>query len=79
MVFGKPVAEWLPHRLQIGAGAMDHHDRGTGGIARPDIDDVEACAGDLDGLALRGIDALQDKHADLRGQRQDRQRRHDND
>ncbi len=57
---------------------MDHHDWRTGGIARPDIDDVECCAGDLDHLALRGIGALQGKDTGLRDQRQDRERRHDN-
>ena len=55
---------------------MDHHDRGAGGIARPEIDDVETCAGDVDGLALLRISALQDKHAGLRDQRQNDQRRH---
>ena len=58
---------------------MDHHDRRAGGIARPDIEDVEACAGNLDHPALRRIGALQDKDTGLRDQRQNRQRRHDND
>jgi hypothetical protein len=34
---------------------MDHHNGRTSSIAWPDIDDVEACTGDLDNLALRGI------------------------
>ena len=56
---------------------MDHHDRWTGSVARPEIDDVEPGAGDLDHLALRGVCALQGKDPGLRYQRQDRQRRHD--
>ena len=44
VIFGKPVAERLPHAFEIGTGAVDHHDRGAGGIARPDIDDVEGAA-----------------------------------
>ena len=78
MVFGKHVAERLPHALQIGAGAMDHHDRRAGGVVRPDIHDMERRAGDLDHPPLRGIGALQGKDARLRGHRQDNQRRHDN-
>ncbi len=58
---------------------MDHHNRRLGAVAWPDIDDVEARAGDLDDLALRGICVLQGKYTDLRDQRQDRQRNHDND
>ncbi len=58
---------------------MDHYNRRTGGIARPDVDDVEPCAGDLDHAASRGIGALQGKNAGLRDQCQDCQRRHDND
>ena len=53
--------------------------RRTASIAWPDIDDVEACSGDLDDLDLRGICALQGKYTDLRDQRQNRQRSHDND
>src|SRR5258708_323123 len=34
---------------------MDHHNGRTGGIARPDVDDVERRAGDLDHPASRGI------------------------
>jgi hypothetical protein len=56
---------------------MDHHDRWTGGVARPGVEDVECCAGDLDHLALRGIDALQGNHTCLRDQRQQPQRCHD--
>ena len=55
---------------------MDHHDRRAGGVARPEIDDVETRAGDVDGLALLRIDALQGQHAGLRDQRQNNQRRH---
>ena len=77
VIFGKPVAKRLPHGLQIGAGAVDHHDRGPGGIARPDIDDVEGSTRNLDQLALRGPGTLQQDDASLCDQRQDRQRRHD--
>ena len=58
---------------------MDHHDGRTGGIARPDVDDIECRAGDLDHLASRRIGALQGKNTGLRDQGQDCQRRHDND
>ena len=75
MMFGEQVAE-RPHRFEIRARAMDHHDRRAGGVARPEIDDVETRAGDVDGLALLRIDALQGKHAGLRDQRQNNQRRH---
>jgi hypothetical protein len=54
---------------------MNHHDRRTSGVARPDIHDMERGAGDLDHPALRGIGALQGKDAGLRGHRQDNQRR----
>jgi len=33
---------------------MDHHNRRLGAVARPDINDVEACAGNLDDLACAG-------------------------
>jgi hypothetical protein len=79
MIFGEPVAERLAHDLEIRARAMDHHDRRTGRIARPDIEDVQAGAGNLDHPALRGIGALQDEDTGPRDQRQDRQRRHDED
>ena len=46
VIFGKPVAERLSHDLQIRTRAMDHHERRTVDVARPDIDDVEFCAGD---------------------------------
>ncbi len=77
MLFGKPAAERLPHAFEIGAGAVDHHDRGACGIARPDIDDVESAARHFDDLALRGIGARQQEDASLRDQRQDHQRGHD--
>lgn len=54
----------------------------TGGPAappRPDVENVEPAAGDLDHPALGGIEALQDKDTGLRDQRQDRQRRHEDD
>jgi hypothetical protein len=57
---------------------MDHHHGRTGGVARPDIDDMEFRAGDLDHPALRRIGALQGDHTGLRDQRQGSQRRHDN-
>ncbi len=75
---GKHVAKRTPHHFEIRTRAMDHHDGRTGGIAWPDIDDMERRAGDLDQLALRRIGALQEKHAGLRDQRQHHQRRHDN-
>ncbi len=58
---------------------MDHHNGRTGGIARPDVDDVERCAGDLDHPASCGIGVLQGKNTGLRDQGQDCQRRRDND
>jgi hypothetical protein len=75
MMFGEQIAE-RPHRFEIRAGAMDHHDRRAGGVAWPEIDDAETCAGNLDGFALRRIDALQGQYAGLRDQRQNNQRRH---
>jgi hypothetical protein len=57
---------------------VDHHDRRSG-IARPDVEHVEAGAGDLDHPALRGKSALQDQDAGLCDQRQDRQRHQDED
>ena len=54
MVLGEPIAQRLPHGFQVRTRAVDHHDRRTGGVARPEIDDVERRAGDLDRLALRG-------------------------
>ena len=77
MLAGKPVAERLPHGLQVRAGAMDQHNGRTGSVARPEFDDVERCAGHLDHLALCGIGALQDNDAGLCDQRQDQQRRHE--
>jgi hypothetical protein len=78
-ISGEQLAKRLPHHLQIGAGAMDHHDGGTDGIARADVHDVERCAGDLDHPALRGKSALQREHTGLRDQRESSQRRHHND
>ena len=56
---------------------MDHHNGRTGGIARPDVDDVKCRAGDLDHPAPRRIGALQGKNTGLRDHGQDCQRRHD--
>ena len=78
VIAGEPFAERLPHHLEIGTRAMEHHDRRTGGVARADIDDMERRARDLDHPALRRIGALQRQNAGLRDQRQHRQRRHDN-
>jgi hypothetical protein len=59
---------------------MDHHQGRTGGIARPNIEDVDLRAGDLDHPALRGVNALQNQNTEMRDQRQDRQhRRREND
>jgi hypothetical protein len=66
MIPRQQIAERLPHRLEIGTGAMDHHDRWTGSIARPDVDDIERRSGDLDRPALRRISALQDHDTGLR-------------
>ena len=44
MIFRQPLAERLPHHFEIGARAMQHHDRRTGGVARADIDDVQGRA-----------------------------------
>jgi hypothetical protein len=57
---------------------MDDQDRRTRAVARPDVEDVERGAGNLDLLALGGIGALQDKDPGLRDQRQNSQCRHDN-
>ena len=54
---------------------MDHHDGGTRGIGRPEFDDVQPRAGDVDHPALRRIVTLQHYHASLRDQRQNHQRR----
>ena len=79
MFCGKQIAERVPHGFQVGTGAMDHHDGRPGRVARPDVDDIEDGAGNLDRLALRRIGALQEEHAGLRDQRQHRQHRHDRD
>ena len=76
MGFRKPLADRLPHHFEIGTCAMQHHDRQAGRVARPDIDDVERAAGNLDHAALRRVGALHEQHAGLRDQRQHRQRRH---
>ena len=78
MLPGKPLADRLPHHLEIGTRAMEHHDRRTGRVARADIDDVEGSARHLDHPALGGMGPLAEKNAGLRDQRQHRQRRHDN-
>jgi hypothetical protein len=78
MIFREPVPERLPHHLEIRTSAMQHHDRQTGGVARADIDDAQGRAGDLDHLPLRGISALNQQDTGLRGQRQNRECRHDN-
>ena len=74
----EPFADRLPHHLEIGTCAMQHHDRRTGRVTRADIDDVEGAAGDLDHPALGGMRPLRQPDAGLRDQRQHRQRRHDN-
>ena len=53
---------------------MKQHDRWPIRIARPEIDDIEMRAGNLDGVALLRLDALQGHHTGLRDQRQNRQR-----
>ena len=58
MVFRQPLAKRLPHHFEIGARAMQHHDRRTGRIARADIDDMKGRAGDLDHPALGGMGPL---------------------
>jgi hypothetical protein len=45
---------------------MDDHDRRTAAIVRPDVENVERGAGNLDLLALGGIAALQDSDTGLR-------------
>ena len=78
MAFRKPLADRLPHHFEVGTGAMQHHDGGTGRIARADIDDMKGRAGNLDHPALGGMGPLRQPNPGLRDQRQDRQRRHDN-
>ncbi len=75
MGFRKTLADRLPHHFEVGTRAMQHHDR-QAGIARPDIDDVERAAGNLDHAALRRVGALHGDDAGLRDQRQHRQRPH---
>jgi hypothetical protein len=75
MIPSEPLAERSAHHFQIGARAMDHHHRRAGGIVRPNIEDVNPRAGDLDHPALRRINALQDQNTDMR----DRQNRREND
>ncbi len=75
---GKPFADRLPHHLEIGTRAMEHHDRRTGRVARADIDDVEGPARHLDHPALGRMGPLAEKNAGLRDQHQHRQRRHEN-
>jgi len=58
---------------------MEHHDRRPGGVARPELDDMQRGAGDLDHAALRRKTALQEQDTGLRDQRQHGQRRHDGD
>lgn len=50
---GEDVAERPSHRFEIGARAVEHHDR-KARIAGTDIDDVKPRAVDLDHPALRG-------------------------
>ena len=76
MVFCEHIAERTPHRLEIRARAMQHHDR-QAGIARTDVDDVKRRALDLDHPSLRRKGALHGEDSGLRDQRQQRQRRHD--
>ena len=73
VVLGKPLAERLAHGFQIGTGAMDHHHGRTGGIARSELDDVQAGAGDLDPLAPRRMNTLDRDNAGLRDQRKRRE------
>jgi hypothetical protein len=58
---------------------MDQHDGRTlcrtFGIARPEFDDMEPRAGNLDHPARGRVSALQDHHAGLGDQRQNHQRR----
>ena len=61
MAFGKPLADRLPHHLEIGTGAMQHHDRRAGRVARADIDNMEGCAGNLDHPALGRMGPLVSK------------------
>jgi hypothetical protein len=58
---------------------MNHQDGRTGGVARPDIEDVEFGVRDLDHPALHRVGALEGKDTGLRRQRQNSQRCHDND
>ena len=56
--FASRCANGLPHHFEIGAGAMQHHDRRTGRIARADIDDMKRRAGNLDHPARGGMGPL---------------------
>ena len=75
MLLGQEVAERMPHRFEVGARAVQHHDR-QAGIARADIDDMEHGTFDLDHPALRRKGALHGDNSGLRDQRQQHQRRH---
>jgi hypothetical protein len=73
---GQPLPDRLPHHLEIGTGAVEHHDRRTGRVVRADIEDVQGSARHLDHPALRRMRPLGKKNADLSDQRQHHQRRH---
>lgn len=76
MLAGEAIAERPPHRFQIGARAVQHHDR-QASVARAEIDDVKHGAVDRDHPALRWKGALHGDDSGLRNQRQQNQRRHD--
>ena len=74
----KPLGE-RPHHLQIGACAMQQHDRREARVRPPQIDHIQNRARDRDPLPPRWISPLKDKNADLRQQCQRDQHRHEDD
>jgi hypothetical protein len=76
MIPGEEIAERPPHRLEVGARAVQHHDR-QARIVRPEIDEVKHGTIDLDHPTLRWKGALHGEDAGLRDQRQHNQRGHD--
>ena len=74
----KPLGK-RPHHLQIGACAMQQHDRREARVTPPQIDHIQTCAGDRDRLTPRWISPFKDKNAGLCEQCEGDQHRHEDD
>jgi len=79
VVVRQKIAERLPHRLQVGACAVDHHNGRVSRIVSPQFDHIQDRASDLDRLSPWRVSLLKYNHTGLREQRKHCQCRYNDD